>query len=237
MTGSSPQEYVIEILVVDLQPEVRKAVEDWRASANATPHSLNEIVRAWFAGFGPAVTAVLVNGPTVPADVLRVTLTVPRGADQARAARANEQGIRHAQAGRLDRALVLFREAVERWPFDADYHRSRGQAALELGEIQEAEDAFLAALRLHPRDWAGLTMLGNVHYAKGALQLARSLHEQSLAVHESAYALANLGGVLGKEGQIGAARALFERALQLDPKYEKARVGLSVCDAYEHRIP
>jgi hypothetical protein len=66
-------------------------------------------------------------------------------------------------------------------------------------------EAFLAGLRLHPRDWAGLTMLGNVYYAKGALRLARSLQEQSLAIHESAYALANLGGVLGKEGCLASA--------------------------------
>jgi tetratricopeptide (TPR) repeat protein len=235
MAGASPQEYIVEIPVVDLQTEVRKAVEDWRTSANATPDGLNELARAWFAGFGPGLSAAIAPGSKAAGDTLRVTLTIPPGADQARAARANKQGLGHAQAGRLDRALELFREAVERWPFDADYHRARGQAALELGEVQEAEDAFLAGLRLHPRDWASLTMLGNVRYAKGALQLARSLHEQSLAIHESAYALTNLGGVLGKEGQVSAARALFERALQLDPSYEKARIGLSVCKSYEHR--
>jgi lipoprotein NlpI len=74
-------------------------------------------------------------------------------------------------------------------------------------------------------------MLGNVYYTKGQLSLAKSLHKQSLAVHESPYALTNLGGILGKEGHITAARSLFERALQLDPGYEKARAGLSVCDS------
>jgi Flp pilus assembly protein TadD len=91
----------------------------------------------------------------------------------------------------------------------------------------------LSALRLDATDWAALTMLGNVYYSRGQLELAQSFHEQSIAVVESPYALTNLGGVLGKQGRIAEARELFQRALALDPQYEKARLGLSVCEAQQ----
>ncbi len=99
MAAASPEEYVTETRVRDLQPDFWQAVEEWSASASPTAERLNELVRRWYTGFGPGVTARVLRDPQIDEDILRVTLTVPRGADQARAARAYEKGMVHAQSG------------------------------------------------------------------------------------------------------------------------------------------
>ena len=137
----------------------------------------------------------------------------------------------HAVAGDLDKALPLFHRAIELCPFDPEYHRSMGQAALELSLLEEAEDALLKCLRLDPKDWHGLSLLGTVHYNRGDLDLAGTLFGQSIMGHENAYALSNLGAVRGKQGHTEEAQQLFERALAIDPTHQPAVTGLALCRA------
>ena len=100
---------------------------------------------------------------------------------------------------------------------------------LELGQFQQAKDAYLAVLladRYHPEGMLGLAevFIAFKDFASARVVLARAVERHpDAAVLQSA-----LGGVLLEVDDPLAAREAFAAALRIDPRHRKAWCGLGI---------
>jgi tetratricopeptide (TPR) repeat protein len=95
---------------------------------------------------------------------------------------------------------------------------NQAAAALQRGQPAEAERLATEALKLSPRDFAGLHLRAIAHFQQGKLPLALQGMQQAVQVNGAvAPAWSNLGSMQLAGGDTAGALASFERALSLGP--------------------
>lgn len=152
----------------------------------------------------------------------------PAERDPGAAERTFQRATAQAERGEVKAARRELTRIVSEFPEVAKYHRALGQAHLVLGDFEEAEDEFLRALRLDPRDPDTLTLLGNLYTKRGRPADAIPLYERSLAVARNVFALTNLGAALAETDQAARALAVFREAVAEDAQYPNAWFGLAL---------
>ncbi len=137
------------------------------------------------------------------------------------------QAVVHHQAGRLDEAIVCYRQALAFRPDLAPAHNNLANALCELGRLEEAETSYRHALALQP-DRAELhSNLGTVLFEREKLDDAVICYRDALALEPGyAEALNNLGATLHRQGKLDEAEADIRRALALRPDYAEAHDNL-----------
>ncbi len=120
------------------------------------------------------------------------------------------------------------RKAIKLEPNDAWAHIYLG-SYLWSNAVESAVAEFHTARALKPEWSAPLWSLGNIHeFVIEGLDIAQQFFERALQLEpDDPVALANLGRLCKKRGQVDRARELLVRALFLDPENEKARDLLS----------
>lgn len=94
-----------------------------------------------------------------------------------------------------------------------------GSALRNLGELDRAEDACRAALRLEPRNPRALNNLGNVFKDRSDYDQAVDMFQRALQFSpELLEALVNLGSVYGLQGRTAESISILEKAVALNPK-------------------
>ena len=124
-------------------------------------------------------------------------------------------------------------------PSDAWSWGMLGDASMELGKYSGAEQAYLRMVALRP-GLSSYNRLGWYQFVTGHAQEAIQLMQSAIAgVAESpentAWCLADLGGMQLKVGKIADARASFGEALRVFPGYYPALAGLGHADLLEHK--
>jgi tetratricopeptide (TPR) repeat protein len=117
----------------------------------------------------------------------------------------------------IDRAIALDSS-------QADFHLERGLIEIELKNPEEAEKSLLEALRLHPEIPGGHAALGRLY-----LELLRD-PERALPYLETALrfnptdsrACLYQGNAYLRKGDLPKAVSSLQRAVELDPAYERA---------------
>jgi tetratricopeptide (TPR) repeat protein len=92
-----------------------------------------------------------------------------------------DQGWQALQSGDAQRALTIFRQALESHSSDGVLHFGAGIAAHVLGREDEAERSLKRALALNPRLTDAAKLLGEIQYAAGNVDDAIRSYEQALA--------------------------------------------------------
>jgi tetratricopeptide (TPR) repeat protein len=119
---------------------------------------------------------------------------------------------------------LLWREAVERAP-------EKVRPKIELARVLPASQALevlASARRLAPQDPRIAAETGRILLAQGQPDAALDEFSHALAANpRDALSLNNRGVAFGLLGQSEAARADFERALQIDPTLDQARENLA----------
>ncbi len=132
----------------------------------------------------------------------------------------------YARRGRIDEALPLLVEAVQRAPQDALVRAAYGSLLLETGRAADAVSQLEMAQALAggQRDWVGrdlmrsiLTNLGWAYASVGRESDAIAVLRQA-AAHDDVEALNNLGSILARVGQWNEAQRVLERARERDPE-------------------
>ncbi|MEZ6185987.1 MAG: tetratricopeptide repeat protein, partial [Planctomycetota bacterium] len=128
--------------------------------------------------------------------------------------------------------------AAEPWTgagrFDAWILMAVSDAHLELGQLDAAEDALQRVLDVKPTAPAYfrasylLHLRGNDEDAAAVLELALDGTPES-ARSERAWIATELGDLLRFQGEHDAAEDRYRQALDLDPRWSLARVGLARC--------
>ncbi len=116
-------------------------------------------------------------------------------------------------------------------------HLSLGQALVDEGRLEEAENHYQAALRLAPQSPLPLTHLGALHEIRGAMTEAEDAFRQALRLQPRApIALAQLAILLGKDLP-EADQAALESRLE-DPglnKRPRARLLFALANVFDAR--
>jgi len=71
--------------------------------------------------------------------------------------------VKYAESGKLDKAIELADELIEKAPNISEYHRVRGQAYSEKGDQEEAINSLIDALKWNPKNEWALLMIGNIY--------------------------------------------------------------------------
>ena len=108
-------------------------------------------------------------------------------------------------------------------------HSTLGQVHYELGEYDQAMDAFIEALRRDPTDHRALVMMGNLWMqVKREPKTAKVYYRDALRHHPNDHIVAtNLGHVLLREGDREQGMVLLERAVRIDPTYPNTHLALA----------
>jgi len=128
-------------------------------------------------------------------------------------------------AGDSEGALRAYAAAVAARPRNATAHMRLGAAFLERGRGDDALGSLTTALRLRPTNADALTLVGDLMRQRGRPAQAIESYLRALAVVPSAVVHNKLGIALGDIGRIDAALEQFERAVELDPGLDEARVN------------
>lgn len=127
------------------------------------------------------------------------------------------------QHGKLDRAVVLYREILQIQPAHFDALMLLGHLLLETGQIQPAIEATRKAIGLNPRHPATHFNLGRGLLAQAHFTAAVDSFDRALALMpDYAEALNNRGSALQSLGRHEDAIASFDRAIELQPGDDKA---------------
>ena len=144
------------------------------------------------------------------------------------------EGRRLLAEGQADKALLVFRDGLTRFPDDADLLLGSALAHLEMGDFVQGCE-LLEPLAARFPGWAEVSeslveaclRMGRTGKAVEAAEKAASQPE---ADHESVHLL---GYMLFVHGHYAEAARCYERAARLNPTYAPARMGLAAC---RHRL-
>jgi aspartate beta-hydroxylase len=105
---------------------------------------------------------------------------------------------------------------------------NRARSAAQAGRLPEAEQAYMQALRLRPRDVEGLNFVGMCAIGRGEAVSGTLLLKKAVELEPgNAAVLCNLGSAYRGAGEWELARATFEQALAAAPRFADARLYLA----------
>lgn len=133
----------------------------------------------------------------------------------------------HSAQGRQDKALEFIEIAEKLYPNNSGVHRSKGAFLEKLDRLQEAEKELQEALRLNPKDSENHKNMGSVLSRLGQTTEALKYYTQAVELDpQCAEAYYEMGNVF-MELEPGGNKAVsaFEKALQIQPDFVRARVN------------
>jgi len=134
------------------------------------------------------------------------------------------------QSGDVDAAISLLRKAREQHPADFWINHALGHCLgwQKKGHLVEALGFARAAIAIRPTSFVAWAGEGIVHFAANDLDSARTSFEKSLALNPSSLAYNNLATIHLRQGDVSAAIAQYEKALEIRSDYALAHHNLGV---------
>jgi protein O-mannosyl-transferase len=127
------------------------------------------------------------------------------------------------QNGKIDEAILHFRQALQMDPDYAPACYNLGNALLQKGAVDDAIAQFQKALQTNPRYAEADNNLGNALLQKGDVDEAITQFQKALQISpDDAEACNNLGNALLRKGAVDDAISNFQKALQINPGYADA---------------
>jgi tetratricopeptide (TPR) repeat protein len=152
------------------------------------------------------------------------------------ATKAN-QGNALLAKGENQKAVELYKEAVEQDPKNAHMFYNLALALDRQGDYQAEQQALQQGLALDPHFAAAHNQLGYLSLQAGQTDQAEQEFKAAIALDEHfAEAQNNLGTLYGQQGNDRKAEALFRGAIQSNPEYGQAFMNLGVTLASEGRF-
>ena len=144
------------------------------------------------------------------------------------ARRLNNAGVMAYHNGQYEKALDLFKKALQLDQGMTEAYNNLGLTYTEINEEEKATEAFKKAIQLSPELAAAYNNLGYVFYRLGSYEEAIEMYNEAIGrSKDSSSAYTNLGNAYYKLDRTEEAIDAWKKALQLDPANEKARRNLS----------
>jgi len=139
----------------------------------------------------------------------------------------NRLGAREFNRGKIDVALPHFREAVRLRPDLAETRNNLGSGVLATKDTKAAIEEFREAMRLSPSIIAIQANLARALWLDGQYREASEIYADLVRrFPENPTFLCNLGVSLFQENRIPESVKCFERALQINPDLQDAKMNL-----------
>lgn len=139
----------------------------------------------------------------------------------------NRLGAREFNRGKVDVALPHFREAVRLRPDLAETRNNLGSGVLATKDTKAAIEEFREAMRLSPSIIAIQANLARALWLDGQYREASEIYADLVRrFPENPTFLCNLGVSLFQENRIPESVKCFERALQIKPDLQDAKINL-----------
>jgi tetratricopeptide (TPR) repeat protein len=139
----------------------------------------------------------------------------------------NNGGVMAYHNGQCEKALDLFKKAIDLDPAMTEAYNNLGLTYTEINEEEKATEAFKKAIALSPELAAAYNNLGYVFYRLGSYKEAIEMYNEAIGrSNDSSSAYTNLGNAYYKLEKIEDAIDAWKKALALDPANEKARRNL-----------
>ncbi len=133
---------------------------------------------------------------------------------------------------------TLYETTIDRNPTCWMAHTNLAADLLDSGHDQEAIEQLQLALRIYPRNIAGLSNYGLALARAGRLTEAIDAIHQALAINpDYAIALHDLGLTYAQMNRYPEAIECYQRVLQLHPQYSEARKALAASFYSQNRVP
>ncbi len=143
------------------------------------------------------------------------------------AAQLADEGLRHHQAGRLDRARALYLKALVVQPNDAEVLHLLGLLRHQQGSSVQAAELIAKAVAIKPDYPEAHSNLGNILSDLGRPAEALASYREALRLRpDFCEAHSNLGAALHALGQPAEAEASHREALRLRPDYPEGHANL-----------
>jgi tetratricopeptide (TPR) repeat protein len=122
------------------------------------------------------------------------------------------------ERGRLNEAIVHYREALEIKPDVAEVQSNLGNALVQQGEVEEAIVHLQKALQIDPTYAEAYNYMGNAAIKKGQAAEAIGYYQKAIEFNTSyAEAQNNLGVAFLRNGQVDEAIAHYKEAVEIRP--------------------
>ncbi|MFZ4683945.1 MAG: tetratricopeptide repeat protein, partial [Terrimicrobiaceae bacterium] len=147
--------------------------------------------------------------------------------EQSEARRLFEKAATRAKSGDFARAKGIYERVLELDPAMAEAHRELAMTLFELGEMDQAKDHLIDALRLRPDDAWSLVVLGNVYINHDRdFATAARFHSRALELKPGdPYALNGLAAASLELGDTDKALQCFDQAITAHPDFANAWYG------------
>jgi tetratricopeptide (TPR) repeat protein len=143
--------------------------------------------------------------------------------EQDQAASWHRLGNIYLTLGQYERAIVVYRRAIELNPGSALPWNSLGDVYSDLGQPEAAMTAYRQAIEIDPNYAWPYNNLGVVHEKLGQYEQAITLYQQIIARHpnnlDEAISWNNLGNAYNALNRADEAIAAYQQAIELDPGY------------------
>lgn len=141
-----------------------------------------------------------------------------------------DRGVKLAEEGRYEKARAVFEELLEEHPGVSDLHRMYSQTFFEEGNIEDALDHVIPALRWDPENVHGLTLAGNIFLqGKGDAETAKKYYDRAAEIApDNHLVLNNLGGMMLKTGRPEEGKRYLKKALEANEQYPNTHYGLAL---------
>ena len=164
--------------------------------------------------------------PATPriAQVKSVTTSSPKTAKE-----HFDAGLKLYQQGKLDAALMEFRQAVKLVPTFAEAHLGIGVVLQAEAEHDMAITSFRRAITLDPQNANAYNNLGTALVMQGNYDEAITAYQKAIALNPKLVnAHTNLGYALGYETDEAGAIEAFQQAIRLNPNFAPAYEGMGI---------
>jgi Flp pilus assembly protein TadD len=144
------------------------------------------------------------------------------------------KALAHQRAGRLAKALALYRQLLLFKPDLPDVHNNMGAALAGLGKSEEAAAAYCRAIEITPSDAVPHANLGHCLRDLGRFDASEESFRRAIQLKpDNAEAYSGLGAVLMDLERPAEAEAAFKRAIALEPNFAGAynNLGLALKEA------
>ena len=139
------------------------------------------------------------------------------------------QGLSAHRQGDLEKAIALYRQAINLEPEWATLHYNVGVILDAQGQLEAAAQAYQRAIALVPDYRQAHENLGCVYLKQGKGDQAIQVLQHAIALHpQQASLLNNLGQAFQAQQQIDAAIDAYEQAIALQPDLAIAHINLGL---------
>ena len=172
--------------------------------------------------FLPQPIAVTVEGD-------EIVISYPEEPDTKReeAARLAARAVKRASEGNYEKAIGIYKRALELQPSFHAARRDLAMAYMESGDVENATNHLIEVLRLDPKDAWSWVVLGNLYVReKGDLETGEKFLRKALEIKPSdAWALNSLAAGYQKKGQAREAIDYFDKAIRANPDFANPYYG------------